>query len=76
MDKPIPHVDPAPPEGPGGVDAVHEEVPLPPVIPDPPMSAQLDDAVVPETVAEPDDKQQEGRTSDATANPPSSDDPE
>lgn len=75
MDKPIPHVDPAPPEGPGGVDAVHEETPLPPVVPDPPVSAQLDDVVPPE-VAERDDSPQEGRTSAATDNPPLSDDPE
>jgi hypothetical protein len=76
MDKPIPHLDPAPPEGPGGVDAVHEEVPLPPVVPDPPVSAQLDEAAVPPAVAEPDDKQQEGRDSAAIDNPPLSDDPE
>lgn len=75
MDKLIPHVDPPPPEAPGGVDAVHEQVPMPPVLPEPPVAPHLE-GDVPPAVAERDPSPQEGRTSDATDNPPESDDPE
>jgi hypothetical protein len=63
MTDPIPHLDPAPEDHPGGVDgtAVDEYVEgFPDLTPDPPVSAQIAPDVVPEAVQEPDDKQQEG----------------
>ena len=75
MSEPNPQLDPRPPENPGGVDAVdHAAEVFPPVVPDPPVSAQLED-IVPDVLQQPDDKVQEGRDSDPPDNAAGSDDP-
>ena len=50
------HVDPppAPSHAPGGVGYV-EHTQIPPVTPDPPLSAQFDDQDMPDAIQEPDD---------------------
>jgi hypothetical protein len=66
MSDPIPRLDPAPEEHPGGVDgtAVDEWVEgFPRLTPDPPVSAQVAEDAVPDEVQQPDDKQQEGEDS-------------
>lgn len=53
--------DPDPGNGAGGADAVTEETSIPPVTPDVPLSAQLDEDIVPDEI-------QEGETPDTDAN--------
>ncbi|WP_310964593.1 hypothetical protein [Nocardioides terrisoli] len=73
MSLPEPRVDPAPDEFPGGADAVDDYVEeFPHLTPDPPFSAQIEDEVVPNAVRAPDDKQQEGDSSDGHGADPTS----
>jgi hypothetical protein len=61
-DMPEPHVDPEPPRAPGGADAtmneadpgstVSAEIAPEPMIPEPPFSAQQDEAKVPDEIQE------------------------
>lgn len=56
-EKPTPHIDPDPPEGPGGPDSVPdwEAAEADSVVPDQPRSAQIDEADVPDEIGEPEE---------------------
>lgn len=58
-----PHADPEPEatQNPGGTDAVHDDPDdYPLVTPEPPVSAQMDEDVVPDEIQQLDEKQQAG----------------
>jgi hypothetical protein len=66
IEAPEPRIDEHPDEGEaaGGVDAISARHPKDPVIPEPPISAQVDEDKVPDAIQERDDTQQEGQESD------------
>jgi hypothetical protein len=57
IEKPTPHTDPTPPEGPGGADSVPdwEAAEEDPVVPDQPRSAQVDEEDVPDEIEQPEE---------------------
>jgi hypothetical protein len=72
MNIPEPKVDPEPDPGneAGGVDAVHENGTFPPVPPDEPLNAQMEEDV-PDEVQETEDPDRDADTSDPSSEPPS-----
>lgn len=71
-DAPEPQVDAEPDPGneAGGTDAVEEDTSLPPVTPDVPLSAQMEDDDVPDEIQEPEDPDTEANLEDPSAEPP------
>lgn len=68
---PTPAVDPDPDPGNevGGADAVQEDVAVPPVTPDVPLSAQVDDDHVPDEIQVPEEPDSEANVEDPSAEP-------
>ena len=68
---PVPQIDPDPDPGneAGGPDAVEEETVLPPLTPDTPLSAQLDEDDVPDEVQEPETPDSEANEDEPSAEP-------
>ncbi len=68
---PTPEVDPDPDPGNevGGTDAVEDDAGVPPVTPDVPLSAQLDDEHVPDEIQEPEEPDTEANVEDPSAEP-------
>ncbi len=66
---PVPQIDPEPDPGNevGGTDAVAEDPAVPPVTPDVPMSAQLDDDDIPDAIQQPETPDTEANTADPSA---------
>lgn len=69
---PVPQVDDDPDPGneAGGTDAIEEDTSIPPVTPDVPLSAQMDDDDVPEAIQEPEEQDSEANLEDPSAEPP------
>jgi hypothetical protein len=69
---PEPQVDPDPDPGnqAGGVDAVPENGTFPPVPPDEPLNAQMEEETVPDEVQEPENPDSDANTEDPTTEPP------
>lgn len=59
--EPEPRIDPDPDEGnaAGGTDAVSDRVEVPPLVPDPPRSAQVDEETVPDEIKQPEESDQD-----------------
>lgn len=68
---PVPSIDPEPDatNEAGGVDAVEPATEFPPVTPDVPLSAQLEDAI-PDEIQEPEGPDSEANIDEPTAEPP------
>ncbi len=68
---PEPKVDANPDPGNevGGPDAIPEDTAIPPVTPDVPLSAQVDDDVVPDEIQEPEKPDTSANTEHPTAEP-------
>lgn len=71
MNIPEPHIDPDPDPGneAGGVDAVPENGTFPPVPPDEPLNAQMEEEDVPEEVQEPEEPDTGANVDDPSAEP-------
>ena len=69
---PEPQIDPEPDPGneAGGTDAVEEETTFPPVTPETPLSAQIDDSDMPDEVSELEPSDTDANQEDPTAEPP------
>ena len=61
--------DPDPGNEAGGPDAVEEETGWPPVTPDTPLSAQIDDDDMPDGVTQPESKDSDANVDDPSAEP-------
>lgn len=72
MEIPEPKIDPDPDPGneAGGVDAVPENGTFPPVPPDEPLNAQMEDEVVPDEAREPEGQDSAANVRDPSAEPP------
>jgi hypothetical protein len=68
---PEPQVDPDPDPGneAGGVDAVEENGTFPPVPPDEPLNAQMEDERVPDEIQEPEEPDTNANVEDPSAEP-------
>ena len=68
---PEPQIDEEPDPGneAGGPDAVEEETSIPPLTPDVPLSAQLDDEHVPDEIQEPESPDSEANVEDPSVEP-------
>lgn len=68
---PVPQVDEDPDPGneAGGPDAIVEDTPFPPLTPDVPLSAQLDEDVVPDEIQEPETPDTDANTDDPNSEP-------
>jgi hypothetical protein len=53
----------------GGTDAVEEPVLIPPLTPDTPLNAQLEDETVPDEISEPEEADSEANIDDPSAEP-------
>jgi hypothetical protein len=71
MDIPEPHIDPDPDPGNevGGVDAVPENGTFPPVPPDEPLNAQMEDEKVPDEIKAPEEPDTGANVEDPSAEP-------
>jgi hypothetical protein len=71
MDIPEPHIDPDPDPGneAGGVDAVPENGTFPPVPPDEPLNAQMEDEKVPDEIKAPEEPDTGANVEDPSAEP-------
>lgn len=74
IEAPEPRIDDNPDEGEaaGGVDAVAPPHQPDPVIPEPPISAQVDEDTIPDAIQEQDDTDQEGRHAEPNGDDPAS----
>jgi hypothetical protein len=72
MEIPEPKIDPEPDPGneAGGVDAVHENGTFPPVPPDEPLNAQMQEEAVPDQALEPEPQDTEANVENPTVEPP------
>jgi hypothetical protein len=71
MNIPEPKIDPDPDPGneAGGVDAVREQGTFPPVPPDEPLNAQMEEETVPDEIQEREQPDREADTDDPSAEP-------
>ena len=71
MNIPEPKIDPDPDPGneAGGVDAVRENGTFPPVPPDEPLNAQMEDEDVPDEIQQPEDPDSRANVEDPSAEP-------